>query len=262
MRTGVLLSIILLSIQFFAVFFAGINLSTAVPGAIFAPDGKMALSVAIVTTLLYPLLGLLGLMLSLINIFKKRYNIIFFILLIVSLGFLTLKPAQYLTQKIAGEFNYKWTEQYSKNQQIEFEKEQQEEKEAEILLVNNFEKIDRVCQAHYEYFTNLFLEPQVLVEQYPNKLQFKTEGGLYVFIQNLDDLQSDYLNKEVFLKLPPYEIFRDKYLDFLRSWHSENALFTRTASLKAEDIAEYKDINHEVWGAKKPNMVPVNVFYP
>ncbi len=264
MRRGKLVSISLIIIQLLAVFVAGYMLGIVGPGdGLFTTSGKMVWDVTLISIMIYLVLGLLGLVFSLIYLFKKNnYHWIAFILLFMSLGLLTVVPAGYVSRKVAGIFNYKWTKKYDIDQQIKLEEAQKEEKESEIISLSYYQRMDKVFKVHYEYFTKLLLEPQVLVEQFPNNLQFKTQNGLMVFVQNTENLKNDSLNKEVTLKLPPYEIFEKKYSDYLDMFYTGSSVIRKLNFLSEEDVVKYEDINNEVWGPQKPNWIPVNISYP
>jgi hypothetical protein len=117
------------------VFGAGVALSPNVPGAIFSPSGKGALVVGMITMILFPSIGLVGIIFSSIFLWKKMYNIFIFLLLATSLCMSTFIVPDYFMKKVAGLHNYQWTDQAERERQIQAQK-QIDEVNNEMALYN------------------------------------------------------------------------------------------------------------------------------
>lgn len=123
------ISVFLIIVQIMIVYGGGLLLSTGVPGAIFAPDGKIVLQVGLVTMFLFPLVGLIGIIFSIIFLWKKTYNFFIFLLLVISLCISTFIVPDYFMHKVAGLYNYQWTEKAEREREVQVQK--------QIAEVNN-----------------------------------------------------------------------------------------------------------------------------
>jgi len=246
----------ILIIQLLLIILFGYGLSTGVPGAIFAPDGAIVLTLSIVSFFIFPVIGIIGLITAANLLRKKIHTRIATILFITSLLCTTLFPVRFIAVKIAGLLNQEWTKTYQQQEQEKSDKERENYAKVEKTDNQLFAKKDRILKAHFEYYIKEFSSPQYLV---PEKHFL---GGVYVTKNNTEVFFDDSNYKKegmlnpVTLRVPSYQEFENSY----KILDEDN--FVNQILLNADEstLKKLEDPHSSSWG-NTTLRVPVFVYY-
>ena len=145
---------IILVAQAVSLILVGYVLSTYNPQAPWATEQTFTASFfgGLASVVIFLVLGILGLLSFARNIGKKNYSLLVWVVLVTSLGFITLIPARFLSVKIAGTMNYQWTEQASQQRAVQV---QQQLAENQVQQVQE-PAIQKEVNQHDQLLTELY----------------------------------------------------------------------------------------------------------